>query len=106
MVEGGRGASSFVVGELDCGAAMECSNTSLSTLHSLPNITGNSIASPVALLPGGRTGSCLLCTGDRTAGCILGSVGLFCKGCLVCVTGQGGKDGTTYGSVQHKGGRW
>ena len=37
----------------------------------------NQIACPAALLPEARTGSWLLCTMDKTAGCALGSVGLF-----------------------------
>ena len=39
----------------------------------------NLIASPVAQLPGVRNRSWLLCTGDSTAGCVLGSVGFLMK---------------------------
>ena len=33
------------------------------------------------------------CTGNRTARCALGSVGLFPMGSLMCGTGQGGTNG-------------
>ena len=57
----------------------------------------NSRASSAVKPPGPIGGSC---TEDKTMGCALGFVGLFCMRCLVCATSQGDTDRCAYGSVQ------
>ena len=47
-----------------------------------------------------RTGSWLACSGDKTAGCALGPVGLLRTGSLVRAAGQGAKGGRADGYVQ------
>ena len=43
---------------------------------------------------------------DKTAGCALRFMGLFCSSSLVCVTGQGSTDEGADGTIQYGGGRW
>ena len=78
-------------------SAAELPGATVPEIHS--HVAGTLSNQPTNKNPGPRTGSWLLCSWDRTAGCALGSVGLFCTGSLVCGTGQSGTDGSADGSL-------